>query len=44
MIAKHLPVERDKVQVKMDRGETSSTLAIGIELPALSAPQLAASA
>ena len=42
VIAKHVTVERDKVQVKMDRSETSSTLAIEIELPALSAPQLAA--
>ena len=42
VIAKHVTVEHDKVQVKMDRSETSSTLAIEIELPALSAPQLAA--
>ena len=42
VIAKHVTVERDKVQVKMDRSETSSTLAIEIELPALSASQLAA--
>jgi cell division topological specificity factor len=44
VIAKHVAVERDKVQIKMDRGETSSTLAIDIELPALSDPQLAACA
>ena len=42
VIAKHVAIERDKVQVKMDRSETSSTLAIEIELPALSASQLAA--
>ena len=42
VIAKHVAVERDKVQVKMDRSETSATLTIETELPALSAPQLAA--
>jgi cell division topological specificity factor len=42
MIAKHVAVERDKVQVKMDRSETSATLTIDVEIPALSAPQLAA--
>ena len=42
VIAKHVAVERDKVQVKMDRSETSSTLAIEIELPAPSAVQRAA--
>ena len=42
VIAKHVEIERDKVQVKMERGETSSTLAIDIELPALSASKVAA--
>jgi cell division topological specificity factor len=42
VIAKHVAVERDKVQVKMDRSETSATLTIDVEIPALSAPQLAA--
>src|SRR5215203_4618231 len=32
VIAKHLPVERDKVQVKMDRGDAVSTLAVDIEI------------
>jgi len=41
-IAKHVAVERDKVQVKIDRSLTSSTLAIEIDLPAPSAPRLAA--
>jgi len=42
VIAKHVAVERHKVQIKMDRNETASTLAIDIEIPALSDPQLAA--
>ena len=42
VIAKHLPVEREKVQIKMDRNETASTLAIDIQLPALSDPKVAA--
>jgi cell division topological specificity factor len=42
VIAKHVAVERDRVQVKIDRSLTSSTLAIEIELPAPSAPRLAA--
>ena len=42
VIAKHVTVERDKVQVKMEGGEGVSTLAIDIELPAPSAAQLAA--
>ena len=33
VIEKHLPVERDKVQVKMDRGDAVSTLAVDIEIP-----------
>src|SRR4051812_2246988 len=42
VIAKHTTVERNKVQVKMERGEGVSTLAIDIELPALSSPKVAA--
>ena len=42
VIAKHVAVERDRVQVKIDRSLTSSTLAIEIGLPAPSAPRLAA--
>jgi len=42
VIAKHVTVERDKVQVKMEGGEGISTLAIDIEIPAPSAAQLAA--
>ena len=33
MIAKHVAVERDKVQVKMDRGDAVSTLEVDIEIP-----------
>jgi cell division topological specificity factor len=33
VIAKHVPVERDKVRVKMDRGESVSLLEVDIELP-----------
>ena len=33
VIEKHLPVERDKVQVTMDRGDAVSTLAVDIEIP-----------
>ena len=42
VIAKHVTVERDKVQVKMDWSDTASTLAIDIELPALSGAKVAA--
>jgi cell division topological specificity factor len=41
-IAKHVTVERHKVQVKMEGGEGISTLAIDIEIPAPSVAQLAA--
>jgi len=33
VIAKHVPVERDKVRVKMDRGDQVSLLEVDIELP-----------
>ncbi|MCW4116116.1 cell division topological specificity factor MinE [Aurantimonas sp. MSK8Z-1] len=32
VIAKHVPVERDKVRVKMDRSASMSTLEVDIEL------------
>ncbi|MFN3687784.1 cell division topological specificity factor MinE [Salinarimonas sp.] len=35
VIAKHVPVERDKVRVKMDRGDSVSLLEVDIELPEL---------
>jgi cell division topological specificity factor len=33
VIAKHVTIDRDKVNVKMDRGEKVSTLDIDIEVP-----------
>ena len=33
VIAKHMTVDRDKVQVKLDRGDMVSTLEIDIEMP-----------
>lgn len=33
VIAKHMPVERDKVNVSMDRGDDVSTLEVEVELP-----------
>jgi cell division topological specificity factor len=33
VIARHFPLERDKVQVKLDRGDAFSTLEIDIEVP-----------
>jgi len=35
VIAKHFPLERDKVQVKLDRGDAFSTLEIDIEVPTM---------
>lgn len=32
VIAKHVTIERDKVQVKMDRGASVSTLEVDIEI------------
>ncbi len=33
VIAKHIKVDRDKVSVKMDRGDQVSTLEVDIEIP-----------
>ena len=33
VIAKHVSVDRDKVQIKLDRGDPISTLEIDVELP-----------
>ena len=41
VIAKHVPVERDKVHVKMDRGDAVSTLEVDIEIPTPAKAQLA---
>jgi cell division topological specificity factor len=32
-VARHVSVEYDNVQIKMDRGDTVSTLEIDIEIP-----------
>jgi cell division topological specificity factor len=42
VIERHVTVERDKVQVKMDRGGAVSTLAVDIEIPTAAAIKLAA--
>jgi cell division topological specificity factor len=34
VIAKHVAVDRERVQVKMDKGEIVSTLEVDIEIPA----------
>jgi cell division topological specificity factor len=41
VIKKHITVDNDKVQVKMDRGAGVSTLEVDIEIPAFSGPVLA---
>ncbi len=33
VIAKHIPIDRDRVVVKLDRGDQVSTLEIDIEMP-----------
>jgi cell division topological specificity factor len=33
VIERHVPIERDNVQIKMDRGDTVSLLEIDIEIP-----------
>jgi len=35
VIARHVSFEPDKVQIKMDRGKSASTLAVDIEIPNL---------
>jgi cell division topological specificity factor len=42
VISKHVVVEPDKVQVKIDRGKAVSLLEIDIEIPTLSSPSLVA--
>lgn len=43
-IAKHINVEQDHVHVRMDRGETVSTLEIDVEIPNAAGMLLAAGA
>ncbi len=35
VIAKHFPIDRDKIQVKLDRGRDVSTLEIDVEMPSI---------
>ncbi len=37
VIAKHVTIERDKVQIKLDRGDPISTLEIDVEVPSVAA-------
>ena len=42
VIEKHVPIERDNVQIKMDRGDAVSTLEIDVEVPNLAGLLLSA--
>jgi len=42
VIGRHVTVERDKVSIKMDRGDTMSMLEIDVEIPNSATPALAA--
>ncbi len=44
VIAKHVTVERDKVQVKLERDGDMSTLEIEVEMPSVPRPKVAARA
>ena len=44
VIAKHFTIDQDKVQIKLDRGETVSTLEIDVEVPSLAKMKVAAPA
>jgi cell division topological specificity factor len=44
VIAKHFPIDRDKVQVKLDRGGSVSTLEIDVEMPSAAAIKIGAKA
>jgi cell division topological specificity factor len=35
VISKHFTIDRDKVQIKLDRGASVSTLEIDVEVPSL---------
>ncbi len=35
VIGKHFTIDKDKVQIKLDRGESVSTLEIDVEVPSL---------
>lgn len=42
VIAKHVQIDRDKVNVKMDRGDKMSTLEIDVEVPLTAERRVAA--
>lgn len=42
VISKHVALDREKVQIKLDRGSTVSTLEIDVEVPAAIAAAVAA--
>jgi cell division topological specificity factor len=37
VIAKHVTIERERVQIKLDRGDPISSLEIGVEVPSAAA-------
>ena len=39
VIAKHIPIDRDRVVVKLDRGDQVSTLEIDMEMPETALPR-----
>lgn len=39
VIAKHVAIDREKVQVKLDRGEAVSTLEIDVQMPTPMGPR-----
>ncbi len=43
VIARHVPIDRDKVQIKLDRGAAMTTLEIDVEVPGLKLGGAAAS-
>ncbi|MBM6594856.1 cell division topological specificity factor MinE [Microvirga pudoricolor] len=44
VIGKHVSVEREKVQIKLDRGDSISTLEIEVEIPSPASPRIAVNA
>jgi cell division topological specificity factor len=44
VIGKHVAVERDKVQIKLDRGDSISTLEIEVEIPSPAQARIAVNA
>ncbi len=44
VIAKHVTIDREKVQIKLDRGDSVSTLEIDVEVPSLAGAKVPAPA